>query len=164
MEIRPEKKEDISVITQITEEAFQNHPKSVQNEHRIVIALREKGALFISLVAVVDRQVVGHIAFSKVLVEKQEVGWYGIGPLSVKPEFQGKGIGSALVKEGMLALRDSGANGCILVGDPAYYTRFGFITHPNLTINHVPAENILSFSFDQVVPKGSVDFNSAFFI
>lgn len=164
MIIRPEVSSDFEEITRITREAFQGHPFSEQNEHRIVIALRESGALFISLVAEVEKHVVGHIAFSPVTIDNQKCGWFGLGPLSVEPKYQGKGIGSALVRNGIRDLQESGANGCVLVGDPAYYNRFGFVAQKNLSIPDIPPENFLVLSFVQPMPEGVVDFHPAFWI
>jgi putative acetyltransferase len=164
MIIRPETTSDIAAITQITEEAFRGQAYSQQTEHRIVLALRDSGALFISVVAEVDDQVGGHAAFSLVTIDKKECGWYGLGPLSVKPEYQRQGIGSALVRNGLHDLKASGAEGCVLVGDPAYYSRLGFTNDTKLSMQDIPQENILAFSFGKPIPEGVLDFDPSFWV
>ena len=120
MIIRAETDADIAAITDVTVAAFRTHPFSHQTEHLIVNALRAGNALTISLVAEVDGHVVGHIAFSPVTVSDGTRGWYGLGPVSVLPEQQRQGIGSALINEGLSSLKALGARGCALVGDPQY--------------------------------------------
>jgi putative acetyltransferase len=70
--------------------------------------LRAAGALTISLVAEIDGQVVGHIAFSPVTVSDGATGWYGLGPVSVLPDYQKQGIEKALINEGLSSLKDMG--------------------------------------------------------
>jgi putative acetyltransferase len=101
-------------------------PFSRQTEHQIVRGLREAGALKLSLVATMDGRVVGHVAFSPVMVGAQDPGWWGIGPVSVAPAHQRSGIGSSLIRSGLRRLRESGVAGCVVLGDPAHYGRFGF--------------------------------------
>ena len=161
MIIRPEKLEDIEEIKRITEAAFRNHPYSHQTEHLIVKELRDSGNLVLSLVAELGGAVVGHIAFSKVLIDKEDQAWYGIGPLSVDPEFQQRGIGSELVLAGIEEMRGRGANGIVLVGDPAYYQRFGFQQGKKLTFRSVPPENFLVLSFLPDEPHGEVSFHDS---
>jgi putative acetyltransferase len=88
--------------------------------------------LTISLVAEIDGQVVGHIAFSPVTISDGAIGWYGLGPVSVLPEHQKKGIGKSLISEGLSLLKKLGGQGCVLVGHPAYYKRLGFQNFPEL--------------------------------
>jgi len=141
--IRTESPADYEPIRHVNVEAFSDHPYSRQTEHLIVETLREDDALEISLVAEVDGQVVGHIAFSAAHMGDTEEGWFLLGPIGVLPAFQGAGIGSALVEAGLEELRSRGAEGCVLVGDPAFYQRFGF-THPEgVTCEGVPDENVL---------------------
>ena len=121
MIIRPERDSDIDAIFNVTQAAFENHPYSAGTEQYIVNALRAAKALSLSLVAEVDGQVIGHIAFSPVTISDGTDNWYGIGPVSVLPEFQKKGCGKSLINEGLALLKTSGAQGCVLVGDPKYY-------------------------------------------
>lgn len=162
MNVRRETESDIKAIDEITAAAFKDHPYSHQTEVFIIKALRAANALTLSLVAEVGGRVVGHIAFSPVTISDGSEGWYGIGPLSVAPEFQRQGIGKALVTEGLAALKDSGADGCVLVGDPEYYKRFGFRNFQGMTLEGVPPENFLGLAFVESSPRGSVSFHEAF--
>ena len=163
MIIRNEMDSDIEAIWEVTKSAFENHPYSHQTEQYIVDALRAARALTVSLVAEVDGRVVGHIAFSPVTISDGSDGWYGVGPLSVLPEFQMKGIGKSLVYRGLSALTALGAKGCVLVGDPRYYERFGFRNIPDLVLEGVPQENFLALPFHRNPARGAVIFHEAFF-
>ncbi len=162
MIIRPEAPADGAAITDVTAAAFRNHPFSQQTEHFIVQALRAAAALTISLVAEIDGRVVGHVAFSPVTMSDGAPDWYGLGPVSVLPELQRRGIGSALINEGLSALRAMGARGCALVGDPGYYVRFGFRNAPGLVYEGVPQQYFLVLPFGGEVPRGIVVFHDAF--
>jgi putative acetyltransferase len=160
--IRPETSADADAIDAVTRAAFRDHPHSRQTEQFIVRALRVAGALAVSLVAVEDGCVVGHIAFSPVSVSDGAQGWYGVGPLSVAPGRQCRGIGGALVREGLERLRALGAQGCALVGEPAYYGRFGFARDPALVLEGVPAEYFLALRLGDAPAGGQVAFHAAF--
>lgn len=162
MIIRNEKKSDFEVISEVTKAAFENHPYSNQTEQFIISELRAAGALTISLVAEIGGKVVGHVAFSPVTISDGSNGWYGIGPVSVLPGCQKRGIGKSLIQEGLSLLRASGAKGCVLVGDPRYYERFGFTNHPELVLDDVPQENFLALQFDENEARGVVVFHRAF--
>jgi putative acetyltransferase len=164
MIIRSETPADYKPISDIHIAAFANHPYSRQTEHLIVDALRAADATTISLVAEIDGSVVGHIAFSPVKIDGKDGLWFGIGPLAVLPSFQRQGIGTALVNEGLNVLRGQGAHGCVLVGDPAYYTRFGFRNDAKLAMHGVPAENLLCLSLIGPTPAGEVAHHPAFFV
>jgi predicted N-acetyltransferase YhbS len=86
--IRNEIKSDLEAISEITKAAFENHPHSNHTEQFIINALRDANALTISLVAEAGKKVVGHIAFSPVIISDGSLGWYGLGPISVLPELQ----------------------------------------------------------------------------
>ena len=120
MIIRPESANDYHSIRCILIAAFADHPFSHQTEHLIVEALRASNALTVALVAEVDGKVVGHIAFSPVWIDGMDCKWFALGPVAVLPDFQRQGIGKSLVEEGLQAIRSLGAQGCVLVGDPAY--------------------------------------------
>ena len=162
IEIHPEISNEIDDIREINVAAFRDHPISRQTEHLIVEALRERGALEVSLVALIDGRPVGHIAFSKASVGESESGWFLLGPVAVLPGAQCQGIGSALVKSGLTELRSRSASGCVLVGDPGYYGRFGLATFPDLTYEGVPHEYVLALPFAQSVPCGWIVANAAF--
>ena len=116
----------------------------------------------VSNVAEIDGEGVGHIAFSPVTISGRFCNWYGLGPISVRPGFQKQGIGSALVNEGLGLLKESGAKGCMLVGDPNYYKWFGFRNIPELILEGVPAENFLALPFDQDDAHGIAKFHEGF--
>jgi predicted N-acetyltransferase YhbS len=160
--IRPETPADIPAIFAVTEAAFRTAAHSAGTEQFIVNALRGAGALAVSLVAEVDGAVVGHVAVSPVSVSDGSTGWYGLGPISVLPGHQRQGIGSRLMRAALQALRDRQAAGCMLVGDPAYYRRFGFRVEPGLRYPGVPPEYFMVVSLGGAVPTGDVAFHDAF--
>jgi putative acetyltransferase len=132
MIIKKETVADIEAITEVTIAAFKTLPISNQTEQFIINALRAANALTISLVAEINGRIVGHIAFSPVTISDGSTGWYGLGPVSVLPEYQRKGVGKSLITEGLSMLKGLGGRGCALVGDPNYYKRFGFRNYPEL--------------------------------
>jgi len=160
--IRNETESDIKAISEITKTAFDTLPISNHTEQFIIDALRDANALTISLVAVAGEKVVGHIAFSPVTISDGSPGWYGLGPISVLPEFQKQGIGKSLIREGLSSLKSLGAKGCVLVGDPNYYERFGFRSPKDLVIEGVPQENVLVLPFDENKARGVVTFHEGF--
>jgi putative acetyltransferase len=160
--VRPETTSDAADIRDINVEAFRDHPISRQTEHLIVDALRTAGALDVSLVAVCESRVVGHIALSNARVGDSVSGWYLLGPVAVLPPLQGQGIGSALVEAGLAELHERGAAGCVLVGDPGFYSRFGFTTFPDLVHDGVPQEYVLALPFTDDEPTGRIRSHEAF--
>ena len=162
--IRDEAPEDGRAITAVTISAFDTLAISDHTEQFVIEALRAAQALVISLVAEVDGRVLGHIAFSPVTISDGTQDWYGLGPVSVLPEHQRRGIGTALIEEGLSRLRGLGARGCCLVGHPGYYGRFGFENTPGLGYEGVPPEAFFALSFDGHVPQGEVAFHEAFLV
>ena len=160
--IRNEEPDDAGAITEVTIAAFEGLEISQHTEQFIVDALRAANALAVSLVAEIDGRVVGHVAFSPVTISDGTPDWHGLGPVSVLPAHQRKGIGKALVKEGLSRLKDLNARGCCLVGHPAYYRQFGFENTPGLGLDGVPPEVFFALSFDGHVPHGTVVFHEAF--
>lgn len=160
--IRPETAADAAAIATLTRAAFASHPFSQQTEAAIIAALRVDAALTVSLVAECGGQVVGHIAFSPVQVSDGTGGWFGLGPMAVAPPWQRQGIGSALLRRGLEALRARGARGCVVLGEPGFYGRFGFAPQPGLTLAGVPPEYFLALAFDGGVPQGGVAYHPAF--
>lgn len=161
--IRNETPGDEAVIAEVTVAAFRDLEVSGQTEHLIIDALREAGALTLSLVAERAGNVVGHIAFSPVTISDGTEDWYGLGPVSVLPEHQRQGVGTALIEEGLSRLKSIHARGCCLVGHPAYYTRFGFRNTAGLVHEGVPPEVFHALSLDGREPRGTVRFHEAFF-
>lgn len=162
MMIRAETAADGQAISAVTAAAFEPVPHSDQREAAIVDALRDAGALAISLVAEEHGRVVGHVAFSPVAIGGKPGRWFGLGPVSVLPERQGVGIGAALVREGLDRLRASGAEGCVLVGDPEYYRRFGFASDPALRFGEAPSRYVQYLGFSGAAPRGDVAYHPAF--
>jgi len=160
--IRGETPLDVTAITEVTVSAFRTLEISDHTEQFIIEALRAAQALTVSLVADVDGRVVGHVAFSPVTVSDGTRDWYGLGPVSVSPEYQHQGIGTALIREGLARLADMGAQGCCLVGHPGYYGRFGFRSLPGLVVEGVPPEVFFALRFDGHTPRGTVAFHDAF--
>jgi len=153
---------DIEAITEVTIAAFKTLPISNQTEQFIINSLRAADALTISLVAEIDERVVGHVAFSPVTISDGSIGWYGLGPVSVLPEYQKQGIGKSLVNKGLSLLKELCGQGCALVGDPNYYKRFGFRNYPELVHEGIPQEVFLALPFNEKVPKGTIEFHESF--
>ena len=160
--IRDETEADVTAITEVTIAAFNALEISGHTEQFIIEALRAANALSISLVAEIDGRVLGHIAFSPLTISDGTQNWYGLGPVSVLPEFQRQGIGKALIKEGLSRLKDMNARGCCLVGHPDYYRKFGFNNVSELVYEGVPQEAFFALSFDGHIPHGKVTFHEAF--
>ena len=124
LKIRPETPEDEASIRQVNEEAF-----GQKEEAEIVEKLRNRGVLTLSLVAVQDDSIIGHIAFSPVKVESERSTFEAItlAPMAVLPAYQSKGIGSQLVRAGLEECRHLGHEVVFVLGHPDYYPRFGFV-------------------------------------
>lgn len=160
--IRTETPADVAAIEAVTAAAFLDAPHTDHTEHFIVNALRRAGQLFISLVAEDSDVIVGHVAISPVSISHGTSGWYGLGPISVAPERQRQGIGSQLMTEALARLRRSGAAGCVVVGEPRYYGRFGFKAEPALVLPDVPPEYFQAIAFRGEIPAGVVSYHDAF--
>lgn len=160
--IRCETDADVDAIRDVTVSAFKTLEISSHTEQFIIEALRAAKSLTVSLVAEVDGRVVGHIAFSPVTISDGTRNWYGLGPVSVLPEYQRQGIGKALIEEGLSRLKGLNARGVCLVGHPDYYRKFGFKNVSGLVHEGVPQEVFFVLSFDGHIPQGTVAFNKAF--
>lgn len=162
LRIRDERADDIDAIRAVVAAAFAAHPHSRQTEHRIVDALRAAGALSLSLVAESDGAVLGHVAFSPVSIGDGSPGWYGLGPAAVAPAQQGRGIGGALIEAGLARLRGLRAAGCVVVGDPGYYGRFGFVAGADLRYPGLPPEYFMALPLTAAPARGDVAYHAAF--
>ncbi len=160
--IRPEQSSDCSAIAALTLAAFANAPHSSHTEHLIVRELRSAGALSVSLVAEASGAIIGHVALSPVSISSGERNWYGLGPISVAPEQQGQGLGSQLMRAALDALRALGADGCVLLGDPDFYSRFGFRPLAGLILPDVPPEYFQALPLGLQTPQGTVSYHPAF--
>jgi putative acetyltransferase len=162
IEIRNEASADVAAIEAVTISAFLNAPHTSHTEHFIVNALRKAGELTLSLVAEAEGTVIGHVAVSPVSISDGTPGWFGLGPISVMPEHQNRCAGSRLMREALRILREQGAAGCVLLGEPKFYSRFGFLANPNLILPDVPSEYFQALSFGSSVPRGVVSYHGAF--
>ena len=122
--VRAERPEDAAAVRRVNEQAFDS-----ADEANLVDALREGGKVTLSLVAVEDDRVIGHILFSPVVIEcpDKQVEALGLAPMAVLPDFQRRGVGSLLVNRGLAECRASGHNAVVVLGHPRFYPRFGFV-------------------------------------
>ncbi|WP_428156165.1 GNAT family N-acetyltransferase [Brevundimonas sp.] len=162
MIIRPETPADVAFIRSLTDAAFVGVEHSSQTEGAIVDALRRAGALSLSLVAEQDGAIIGHVGFSPVRIDSEDIGWFGLGPVSVSPGLQRGGVGSALIKAGLDLLESQGAKGCVVLGDPQYYGRFGFSSDHGLRYGDVPAEYFQSRVMSGEPVGGEVTYHEGF--
>lgn len=159
MRIRAETPADAAAIRRVMDVAFRGAPHSDGTEAAIVEALRGAGALSLSLVAEGGGRILGHAAFSEVTADGAPAGLFGLGPLAVLPKVQARGIGAALVREGLARLR---GRGCVVLGDPGGYGRFGFAATPGLRLPGVPPEYFMALTFGGPLPAGAVAHPPAF--
>jgi putative acetyltransferase len=121
--VREERPADAAAIGEVARRAFRQ-----EDEARLVGALRAEGYGRLSLVATTGQQVIGHVLFSRIWIDRPQgrLDVVALAPLAVLPEFQGRGVGSALVGEGLARCREQGERLVLVLGDPVYYARFGF--------------------------------------
>ncbi len=121
--IRPEEEPDYPAIRIVNERAFGG-----REEADLVDSLRNDRLVIVSLVALEDDNVVGHILFSRMTVDdlERQIPAVALAPMGVLPEYQRQGIGTALVRHGLAVLRERGEQFVLVVGHPAFYPRFGF--------------------------------------
>jgi putative acetyltransferase len=162
LEIRNELPSDVPRIEALTVAAFLNAPHTSHTEQFIVAALRRSGQLAVSLVANLHEVLIGHVALSPVAISDGATGWFGLGPISVLPAWQGQGVGSQLMHESLRILRERGAAGCVVLGEPDYYGRFGFRADPRLVLEGVPPEYFQVIYIDGSHPNGIVTYAEAF--
>ena len=160
MLIRNETAGDIPAISRLVTEALRMLAQSTGTEAGIVEALRAEHALVLSLVAEEEGEVIGYLAASTARIGTQE-GWGLIGPLVVLPSRHRQGIGTALMAEALRRLRATG-RGAALVGDPTYYSRFGFRAFPKLRVTGCPPEVVQALPFDGTEPRGELIHHPAF--
>ena len=161
MRIRPEDPQDADTIRSLTETAFKPMSYSDGTEGRIVDRLRRDGDLTLSLVAEEDGEIIGHVALSPVTISEAVGNWYGLGPISVVAERQRQGIGSALVAAGLARLREMGAAGVALTGNPAVYGPMGFRSG-GLRYPDTAERNVMWQVLTGGAPSGDLAFAPAF--
>ena len=118
--IRPATPEDAEAITELNDAAF-----GTPEEAQIVLKLAADGDSLASLVAHNDQEILGHIQFFRVWIDEEDVAC-GLGPVSARPDVQGRGIGAGLIKFGLTLMEGAGRSHCFLLGHKEYYPRFGF--------------------------------------
>ncbi|NVD07452.1 N-acetyltransferase [Vibrio sp. JPW-9-11-11] len=124
MLIRTEAPADILAIDRLLKLAFKTPA-----EADLVMRLRENGRRTLSLVACNDEgEVIGHLLFTPVTLAGEDFNWQGLAPLAVHPDYRQQGIGAQLVKEGLTSLLEFDYPACVVLGDPNYYSRFGFVS------------------------------------
>ena len=162
--IRREREGDEAAIAQVIAEAFAGDEWSDGGEAGILARLRDDLDLEVSYVAVTPSGgPIGHVAFSRVTIDGSVGGWFGLAPLAVLPDWQRRGIGRALVEAGLEDLRRMDAAGCVVLGEPRYYRRFGFAHDPALRF----AGAFMPQYFQRLVlrgdaPRGDVGYPAAF--
>ncbi|MFC3550322.1 GNAT family N-acetyltransferase [Lysobacter cavernae] len=163
MWIRTETADDANAIRAVIGSAFASQPGSGHIEQDIVDALRADDALSLSLVADIDGRIAGHIAFSAVRIEDGNPHWYGLAPLAVAPDDQRHGVGKALVRAGLIELERLGARGCVVLGDPGYYGRFGFRADSALVFEGVPPQYFQALALAGERAAGRVRYHESFY-
>lgn len=141
--IRKELPTNSEVIATVVASAFGR-----DKESRLVDLIRSRGEVVLSLLADYQGELIGHVLVSPIKLEPDAEGTYlGLAPLSVKPEFQNKGVGSLLVEETIVICNTLGIDALFLLGSPKYYSRFGF------TQSHIKNEYGATISFMQLELK-----------
>lgn len=166
LQFRHETPDDAAAIEAVTVAAFAEASHTSHTEQFIVRSLRVNNELTLSLVAEEQGQVIGHVALSPITITdghgNEILGWYGLGPVSVLPARQGQGVGSRLIKLALAELGAQRAAGCVVLGEPAYYMRFGFQPHTGLQLPDVPPAYFMALALHGPVPVGTVRYSDAF--
>ena len=162
MQISDERKEDSAAIYTLIQSAFADKDFSSGKEGSIVDALRQASDLTLSLVAKRFNRLVGHIAFSPASVGDQSENIYALGPVAVDPALRHQAIGTALIRAGLARLQAIGARACVLVGDPNYYHRFGFVGDCGLRSGDLPPIYVQALVWGEPLVGGEISFALAF--
>lgn len=167
LEIRQERPADYDAVYRLIREAFASAQKSDGTEQDLVNALRGSDAFIpaLSLVAVADGNLVGHILFTKITVGGQTA--LALAPLSVHPAYQRQGIGLALMKQGHAIAKKLGFDYAVVLGHPTYYPKAGYVpasTYGILAPFEVPDENYMAVRLKDDAPplSGTVQYDKAF--
>jgi putative acetyltransferase len=162
VQIRSERPADDAAIHELTLAAFEPMPFSSGTEAPIIRALREAGELTVSLVAEDEDVIVGHVAFSPVTIDGVHGGWFGLGPISVRHDRQRQGIGKALIARGLELLKEQGARGAALIGNPEIYGRAGFESDGQLAYGDLDRRLVQRLILAGPAPSGELKFAPAF--
>lgn len=167
MKIRQERSGDYDIVYNVIKEAFATAKQSDGNEQDLVIALRNSPSFIpeLSLVAVENEQIIGHILFTKAYIGDNTV--LALAPLSVLPAYQRNGVGLALIKEGHRIAGQLGYQYSIVLGHPGYYPKAGYIPAGMYGIRApfaIPDENFMAFRLADEASKieGIVRYDAAF--
>lgn len=160
--IRPETSDDAPAIHALTRRAFATVPYADGDEQDLIDRLREAGALLLSLVAERDGAIVGQVTLSPATHETGVAGWLALGPVSAEPDLKHQGIGSALIRAAIDWMKAQGASGCILLGNPAYYGRFGFAVSPAQSPENLPGQYFQVLTLECAAPSGRFGFHPLF--
>jgi len=160
--VRNERPEDVDHIRDLTEMAFRDRRYSCKREHFLIDDLRAANALTVSLVALTESTIIGHVALSPVSMTGASGPWFGLGPISVLPAWQRKGVGTAMMKEALSRLTQQQAAGCILVGDPRFYKRFSFAHDSSIIAENEPLEYTMILRLSVNSDHGIARFHDAF--
>lgn len=171
--VRQETNADFSRVREIVKNAFLHAEFTDHDEHNLVERLRNSEGFIpeLSLVAVVDDEIVGHILFTKIAINDgiTRVTSLALAPVSVIPELQGKGIGKKLVEKGHEIAKTLGFNSVIVLGHSTYYPRFGYLAASHFGIAapfYTPDDAFMAIEIkDQGLAnvKGLVEYPEAFF-
>lgn len=168
MLIRPENLRDARAIESLVLQAFIGHPHhevgAKPTEHLTVNRLRQDNAMTLALVAENDSGIIGHLAYSRIKINGALSDWQVLAPVSVLPDYQRQGIGSALINQSLALLKKARVAGLVVMGEADYYTRFGFHHQHALTVDGVPEHYFMAQALDArcITAKGSVRFHEAF--
>lgn len=152
----------------ITRESFWNIYKPGCDEHLILHNIRKSKAYIskLDLIAVFENEIIGHIISTKAKVldsQNNENEILCVGPLSVLPELQKKGIGSKLMYESIKVAKEIGYHGMILFGNPEYYHRFGFKNAQEYLITTKDDQNFEPFMALELHENGLKNIKGKFF-
>ncbi len=152
---RPEEPGDIAAVHEINEKAF-----GQPTEAHLVDSIRDACPDAVSLIAVRDERIVGHIFFTPVTIadDEQEITGMGLAPMAVLPDDQRQGIGSQLIEAGLQILRQRNCPFAIVLGHPEYYPRFGFVPASQHGLmcpwENVPDEAFMVLVLDEAAMSG----------
>lgn len=160
--IRVERPGDEAAIHALTKRAFVGAPYSDGDEADVIDRLRADGDLLLSLVALERAEIIGQVTCSRATLSNGEEGWMVIGPVAVAAEHRGKGLGRALMDAGETAMRETGAKGITVLGDPGLYSRLGYVQHTPMTLEGELGKFLQVKSFGAAIPSATLTYASAF--